>query len=195
MDAEPSRAPDRAATEAALQAAALALLDRDGVLAGLNLREVADDAGVNRGLVYHYFGSRQDLLRAALRSDVGRRFAEVAAAGPLPLRERFTTFLKTMVRQRRAVQLVSLLVLDRDRSLRVMPMRDATRRLLERDVADGHLDPEIDIDAVHAAAVSLVYGYVLYRERFARELGTGVTALDERVATVLDRMLGGLAPR
>jgi hypothetical protein len=48
---------------------------------------------------------------------------------------------------------------------------------------------------VHAAAVSLVYGYVLYRERFARELGTGVTALDERVAAVLERMLACLAPR
>lgn len=178
-----------------MQAAALKLLDRDGVLAGLNLREVADDAGVNRGLVYHYFGSRQDLLRASLRADVGRRFAEVAVAGALPLSGRFTAFLKTMVRQRRAVQLVTLLVLDRDRVLRVMPMRDVSHRQLERDVIDGHLDSDVDLDAVHAAAVSLVYGYVLYRERFAAELGAGITALDERVAAVFDRMLGGLAPR
>lgn len=195
MLAEPTRTPDRAATESSLQAAALNLLDRNGVLAGLNLREVADDAGVNRGLVYHYFGSRQDLLRAALRADVGRRFAEVAAAGALPLRERFTAFLKTMVHQRRALQLVTLLVLDRDRVLRVMPMRDTSHRLLERDVDDGLLDSDLDVDAVHAAAVSLVYGYVLYRERFAAEFDTGVTALDERVAAVFDRMLGGLAPR
>ena len=52
------RTPNRPATEAALQTAALDLLERNGVLAGLNLREVADEAGVNRGLVYHYFGTR-----------------------------------------------------------------------------------------------------------------------------------------
>ena len=38
-------------------------IERDGVLAGLNLQEVADEAGVNRGLVYRYFGSRRELLR------------------------------------------------------------------------------------------------------------------------------------
>ncbi|HAM48545.1 MAG TPA: TetR family transcriptional regulator, partial [Alphaproteobacteria bacterium] len=58
-DATDTKRPavDRGASEAALEAAALRLLRRHGVLAGLNLREVADEAGVNRGLVYHYFGS------------------------------------------------------------------------------------------------------------------------------------------
>src|SRR5262245_36628667 len=70
------RQPDRAATEQALQKAALALLERNGVLAGLNLREVAEEAGVNRGLVYHYFGSRRALLRAALRSDIHERIGD-----------------------------------------------------------------------------------------------------------------------
>ena len=37
---------------------AFGLIRRNGVLAGLNLREVADRAGVNRGNIYHYFGSR-----------------------------------------------------------------------------------------------------------------------------------------
>ena len=36
------------------------------MLGGLNLREVAEAAGVNRGNIYHYFGSRQELLRAAI---------------------------------------------------------------------------------------------------------------------------------
>ncbi|HEX6168010.1 MAG TPA: hypothetical protein VFZ30_14550 [Acidimicrobiales bacterium] len=37
-----NRQPNRAATELALQKAALAMLERNGVLAGLNLRQVAD---------------------------------------------------------------------------------------------------------------------------------------------------------
>ena len=188
------REPDRAATEAALEAAALRLLDRDGVLAGLNLREVAAEAGVNRGLVYHYFGSRRDLLRAALRTDARRRFGEVAESAALPLRERFARFLSTMVRHRRAVSLATLLVQDGDRSLRTMPLREVTLRALERDVAEGHLD-DVDLDSVHVAIVSLAYGFVLYRQRFAAELGVGVSELDERFAAIADRMLSGLEPR
>jgi len=188
------REPDRSATEAALKAAALRLLDRDGVLAGLNLREVAAEAGVNRGLVYHYFGSRRDLLRAALRSDARRRFAEVAESAALPLRERFARFLTTVVRHRRAVSLATLLVQDGDRSLRTMPLRADTLRVLERDVAEGHLD-DVDLDAVHVAMVCLAYGFVLYREHFAAELGVGVTELHKRFAAITDRMLAGLEPR
>lgn len=191
---DPQRAPDRAATEAALEAAALRLLERDGVLSGLNLREVAAEAGVNRGLVYHYFGSRQDLLRAALRADARRRFAEVAEVADLPFRRRFARFLATMVRHRRAVNLVTLLVQDGDTSLRTMPMREDTLHVLERDVEQGHLD-DVDLEAVHIATVSLAYGYVLYRERFAAELGIGVTELDRRFASIADRMFSGLEPQ
>ena len=61
---------NRAETERRLIDAALDLIRRNGVLAGLNLREVAAAAGVNRGNIYHYFGSRQELLRAA----ISRRF-------------------------------------------------------------------------------------------------------------------------
>ncbi len=196
MGTEPGhhREPDKAATEAALEAAALRLLNRDGVLAGLNLREVAAEAEVNRGLVYHYFGSRRNLLRSALRADARRRFAEVAESADLPLRERFSRFVQAMVRHRRAVGLATLLVQDGDLSLRTMPLRESTLQVLQRDVDQGHLD-EVDLDAVHVAMVSLTYGFVLYRERFAAELGVGVSDLDLRFTAIADRMLSGLEPR
>ncbi len=183
----------RRATERALEAAAVRLLERDGVLAGLNLREVAEEAAVNRGLVYHYFGSRQDLLRAALRAGASRRFREVRAAAGEPFGVRMAHFLSTMVRHRRAVRLATLLVCDGDRTLRTMPLREATLALLERDVAAGGLDA-VDLDAVHVAVVSLVYGYVLYRDHFASELATTAAGLDDRLADVFERMLAGLAP-
>ena len=43
---------NRAETERRLIDAALDLIRRNGVLAGLNLREVAAGAGVNRGNIY-----------------------------------------------------------------------------------------------------------------------------------------------
>lgn len=190
----PNGSRDRAATEAALQGAAIRLMERDGVLAGLNLNEVAAEAGVNRGLVYHHFGSRQELLRAALARTAKARFDEVAEADELPFRARMLAVLRTMIRHRQAVQLATLLVADRDPSLRTMPLRAVTQRRLAADVASGALDDDLDLDAVHASVVSLAYGYVLYRERFADEIGVPVDDLDERVAAVADRMLGGLAP-
>lgn len=56
----------REGTENELIDAVLRLLQRDGVLAGVTLREVAKEAGVNHGQIYHYFGTRRGLLRAAI---------------------------------------------------------------------------------------------------------------------------------
>jgi AcrR family transcriptional regulator len=184
----------RTETEAQLEAAALTLIQRDGVLSGLNLREVADRAGVNRGLVYHYFGSRRALLRAALRKDARRRLEELRSGGRLPFVARWRRFLRVMTDQRDAVRLMTLLVLDDDPELRTMPLRSATRDRLEADRAAGILAADLDLDAAHAAIVSLVWGYVVYREALAREFDIAADELDDRVGVVLDRMLGGLAP-
>lgn len=190
---EPERTPDREATERALQDAALRLMERNGVLAGLNLREVAAEAGVNRGLVYHYFGSRRELLRASLSRSARKRFTDVAESADLGFRERMLHFVDTMIRHRQAVRLATLLISDGDESLRTMPLRDLTRQRLAQDVDNGDLD-DLDLEAVHVATVSLTYGYVLYRERFAHELGVPVTELDDRFGAVAGRMYQGLEP-
>jgi len=192
MPSRTTRPPDRAATEAALQKAALSLVERNGVLAGLNLREVAEEAGVNRGLVYHYFGSRRDLLRAALRSDAEERLSDAAPGFGLPAAARYSRFLRTFVGHRRAAMLATLLTLDGDDSLHAVPDLQGARGRLARDVAEGALPADIDIDAVHIAMSALVYGYLVFRERFADELGAEPLDLDEQVATVVEQMIGGL---
>ncbi len=185
----------RAETEDRLEAAALALLQRDGVLAGLNLREVADEAGVNRGFVYHYFGSRGDLLRAALRKDARRRLQKIQSGGKLPFAARWRRFLRIMADESEAVRLMTLLVLDGDIELRTMPLREETGDLLEADKREGNLAPDLDLQAAHAAIVSFTWGYLVYRDALARELELTKDDLDERVAVVFDLMLQGLAPR
>lgn len=184
----------RLETEKILQDAALQQLQREGVLAGLNLRQVADEAGVNRGLVYHYFGSRRGLLRSALRYDSGRRLSAVRAGADLPLRERMRRFLTMMLSQRDPIRVATLLVLDGDDEVPVMPLRQETNEHLERDAEQGYLDADLDFNAVHAASVSLVWGYALYRDAFAREFGVLPKRLDKAVGDVFDRMLAGLAP-
>lgn len=184
----------RAETEAQLEAAALALIRRDGVLAGLNLREAADRAGVNRGLVYHYFGSRRELLRSTLRKGAGRRLDAVRSGGRLPFLARWRRFLRVMAGEAEVVRLVTILILDGDTELRTIPLRDETQRLLEADKSDGALAPDLDLEAAHAAIVSFTWGYVVYREALAREFDITGDELDERVAVVFDLMLRGLGP-
>ncbi|MBW8483355.1 TetR/AcrR family transcriptional regulator [Actinomadura parmotrematis] len=174
----------REATEDALRGAAARLLSRGGVLAGLNLREVADEAGVNRGLVYQYFGSRRSLLRSALLHAARRNAADAASASGLPLRDRLAGLIRTNVRLPEAIRLTTLLVLDGDERARVLPNRGAGRAALAADAARGELASG-DVDAVHAALTAAVYGYTLLREQLARETGVAAGDLDERVAACL----------
>jgi AcrR family transcriptional regulator len=191
----PQRQPDRAATEQALQSAALDLLDRNGVLAGLNLREVADEAGVNRGLVYHYFGSRRALLRAALRSDIRQRLREFEPGWGLPAPARVAQVFRTFLRQRQAIVLAALLVLDGDQVVRILPDPEGTTARLRRDVREGNLPADLDVEATHVTIASVVYGYLVFRERFAAELDVPAPSLDERIANVVERLLRGLDPQ
>lgn len=172
---------DRARTEAALEDAALRLLRRNGVLAGINLREVADEAGVNRGLVYHYFGSRRDLLRAALRRDVRDRFDEMLAGPDASWVERARGHIRAVVHQAPAIELVIALVLDRDEKVRILPLHETALADVARRQGSGELRDDLDAEAMHVYRVAAGYGYALLRERMAEELGLDVDELDRRV--------------
>ncbi len=191
----PTRPPSRAATEAALEDAALELLRRDGVLAGLNLREVADHAGVNRGLVYHYYGSRAKLLQRAIKRHGQANLQRLHGLNRLVGAHRWRRFFEVVIADPEPIELTTLLLLDDTTQLRTMPLRDATRASIARDVVAGDLAPDIDQTALHAVMVTAAYGYLLYRKSFARELEMAVEELDERVAHLLyGRMLDALRP-
>ena len=191
-DGQRTRIMDRSATERSLEEAAVALLEHDGVLAGLNLQKVADAAGVNRGLVYHYFGSRRDLLRKALRTTVTGMLSNVDTFFQLPLGRRTQQFFWAMVRHNRIPRLMLLLAIDGDRAFRMVGDRNVSDAAFARDIADGELSADVDIDALNTAVTSLVFAYAIRRVSFARELGVAVKVLDQRVGAILDRMLAGL---
>ena len=77
---EPKQKRNRAETEQRLIDVALEMIQKNGVLGGLNLREVAAAAGVNRGNIYHYFGSRQELLRGAINRQFQRVLRSLSVA-------------------------------------------------------------------------------------------------------------------
>lgn len=194
MPPDSPRTPDQDTTGSRLEAAALALLKENGILGGINLREVADRTGANRALVYYHFGNRRDLLRSALRRRGEELEARVRGRRVLP-------FVQRQVRQLRAssrgdgeyVRLLSLLVLDGDPDVRTIPLASWALGLLEGDRDRGELPPDTDLTALLALLTALDAGYALFRRRYARELGVGVSELDERVGAMLHRVLTALS--
>lgn len=184
---------DRAATEAVLERSALALLRERGILGGLNLREVADDAGVNRGLVYHYFGGGRDLLRAALRTDMSTRMSEMGPGRGRSFGARARAYMQAMVHQAEWVRVVVILMLDNDDRVRLLPLKDDVLPDLHERQARGEITADIDIEAFHVLQVSSGYGYALAREAMASELGVDLDELDRRVADTAGQIAGLLA--
>ncbi len=175
----------RAATEQKLIDVALNLIRQKGILAGLNLREVAEGAGVNRGNIYHYFGSRQDLLRAA----ISHRFTAMTAALKTDRNPR--TFMERRLRAFRAKnssrdsELRALLVIDGDDSVDPMPAYEAALSQLRQEVINGAIDRGHDLEALQVALNAALRGYRIFRRPYARRLGIKVGELDDRVTGVV----------
>src|SRR5215831_9076010 len=92
------KTPARAAAEEALLDAAERLLAGPGY-AAVTTRRLAEEAGVNHGLVHYYFGSNENLLVRALERFTGRLIArqrELYAAG-LPFVEKWRTAMRYLM--------------------------------------------------------------------------------------------------
>ena len=184
---------NRAETERRLIDAALNLIRRNGVLAGLNLREVADGAGVNRGNIYHYFGSRRELLRAA----INRRFEAVVES--LLADRRGVSFVERRLQSFRQTdkikdsELRALLVIDGDGTVDPMPRYEQSLSALRKDVIDGDIDRTHDLEALQVALTALTRGYRIFRRPLALRVNTNVKDLDERIAVIVRTWLEAMA--
>jgi AcrR family transcriptional regulator len=81
--AKPARPRNREQTINDILDAAEILLDRKGP-DGFGLAELGRDAGVSFGLIHHYFGGKEGLLRAVLRRtmrELGREIRRIQEAG------------------------------------------------------------------------------------------------------------------
>jgi AcrR family transcriptional regulator len=184
---------DKAATEQALLDAALDLLHRDGVLVGLNMQEVADRAGVSRGLIHHHFGSRRALMRAALTRELGAGTTGALRWRATDPKERNRRSFRQLVKNPDAARMLALLLIDQDESLKPLPFLEERLSDSRREQAEGKLPPDVDHEAVAVLWDSLALGYTLLRESAARQLQLGVAALDGRMVDVLDEVSKAVA--
>src|SRR6478752_3364675 len=136
-------APNDPTTRDALMDAALEQLADKGVLAGLNLREVADAVGVTPANIYYYFGSRQGLLRAALARKTALLGAPIAATSDGGFVERRTAMFDA-IGAIPSLPLTALLALDGDPDYEPLPFIDATRAYYAGLIEAGDLPADLD---------------------------------------------------
>lgn len=189
------RTRDRARTEADLLDATFELLQRDGVFGGLNLQEVAERAGVNRGQIYQYFGDRRSLLRSAVAYRAREWAARTKRHWDRPFAARRRAMFQSALKTPEVTQVEALLALDGDPGYHPMPEIERTKASLERDQREGNLPEDSDAVALHTLMVAAYKGYVLFRESLARDIGVRVEELDGRVTAAHDLVLRSLASR
>ena len=185
----------RAETEQKLIDVALDLIRQRGVLSGLNLKEVAEAAGVNRGNIYHYFGSRQELLRSAISRQFAAIVDSIKEAGPTTgfISRRVRNFLKHNQDNVSDSQLRALLVLDGDPDVDPIPMYEAHLSQLRKDVIDGAIDKRHDLDALQVALSAFGRGYRIFRLPYAKRVGLTPEELDQHVSLILTSWLAAMA--
>ncbi len=171
--------------------AAIELIEERGVLAGLNLSEVADRVGVTPANIYHLFGSRQGLMRAALTREADRLFPKLGQLLGLPFVEQRLRVFDVIGEQPR-LALTALLALDQDADYRPLPYLEGVREEIKTQIEAGLVPPDLDTDAVHLLTLGMVIATAIYGEPAARQLGVPVEELRSRMRALLELMLAAL---
>jgi TetR/AcrR family fatty acid metabolism transcriptional regulator len=164
--------------------------------------DIAEEAGVAYGLLYHYFDSKEDVLRSVFREtwrELIETISSVEQAGDAPgdqLRKVAEILLRSW---RRDPDLVRVLVLEVTRSQHLPGEMDeiaesfaAIQEIVERGQADGSIRADLDARLASyvffGAVEELLTGWVLGR----------LPDSDEDVAqaerTLVEIVTGGLAP-
>jgi AcrR family transcriptional regulator len=150
----------RAAAEEALLDAAERLLVDVGH-AGITTRRVAEEAGVNHGLVHYYFGSNENLLVRALERFTGRLIDRQRAlyAADVPFVEKWRTAMRYLLSedvsyQKVWLELQALAWNNADLQTRLALVNAEWRAVLTEAFEEPHR--ELGIELPLEALVSLV---------------------------------------
>ncbi|HET7554293.1 MAG TPA: TetR/AcrR family transcriptional regulator [Gaiellaceae bacterium] len=181
--------------------AAVRVFARKGYHAS-RVSDIAEQAGVAHGLLYHYFASKEDVLRAVFR-ETWRALIEtirsVEEAGDSP-REQLRKVAEILLRSwRREPDLVRVLVLEVTRSQHLRGEMDeivesfaAIQEIVERGQADGSIRADLDARLAsyvfYGAVEELLTGWVLGR------LPDTDDELARAERTLVEIVTGGLAP-
>jgi len=205
MPRKKPRARDADATKARILAAAKSEFARLG-LAGARVDEIAEKASANKRMIYHYFGSKEDLFQVVLEeASLDIRSAEqeldldhLAPRDALETLIRFTW--DYYLDNPEFITLVNSANLHRGRHLENSErLRTASRRfvnmvrsILDRGVAEGVFRPGIDPVQLNITIAAIGYYYltnrftggILFERNFMAKKALG-QRLDFNIDTVM----------
>lgn len=155
---QPTQPRKQTEAEAKLIAAAADLLGEVGPRA-MSVRMVAERAGVNHGLVHHYFGSKEGLMRAAMLLLVEQHAEDVrekSHGNPIP-------DALVLTSEPRYLRAVMRAVLDNEMELATMELEAGVsipRGALQHVAKMRQLDePDTQIKALAAIGMALEMGW------------------------------------
>lgn len=165
--------------------------------------DIAEEAGIAHGLLYHYFSSKEEVLATVFRenwSELLEAFHRVEASDEPP-DEQLRGIAKILLRSwQRDPDLVRVMVREVARSRHLQGQVDEIRegfqtiqRIVERGQAEGvfraGLDPRLVSWTLYGALEEVLTGWVL------GQLPDGDEEVARAERTIIDVVLGGLADR
>ena len=163
--------------------------------------DIAEEAGVAHGLLYHYFSSKDEVLLTVFSenwSDLLVRFEAVEASGE-PADEKLRGLVKILLRTwRNDPALVTVMVREVGRSPHLATQVDdigrgfaVIQRVVEQGQADGVFRPDIDpllaSWVIYGGLEEILTGWVMGR------LPDGDEEVARAERTIVDLVCGGLA--
>jgi AcrR family transcriptional regulator len=198
-DASADRPVGAAAVRAAVLDAAATRFAAEGPDA--SLRDIADDAGVNLGLIHRHLGNKDDLLRAVLEDQVERGLGFIADA------EDVADALRRMFAggggEGRYVRIVAWLLLkdpERFRHQDRFPGMQLLRGLPDAaapaggDTTDGSR-PDPDRDARLVLAMAALYGWTVFGPQLRASFGVSDGDDDELRGRLEEALVNLVSPR
>jgi TetR/AcrR family transcriptional regulator, fatty acid metabolism regulator protein len=167
---------------------------------GSRVGDIAADAGVAHGLLYHYFASKDEVLETVFRENFGQlleRFRAVEAAEE-PAPEKLEGIAKILLRTwRNDPDLVTVMVREVARSPQLQAQVDEVReafaivqRVIEQGQADGTFRRDVDAQlaswVVYGGLEEVLTGWVL------GQLPDGEEEVARAERTAIELALGGL---
>jgi TetR/AcrR family fatty acid metabolism transcriptional regulator len=162
--------------------------------------DIAEEAGIAHGLLYHYFSSKEEVLETVFRdnwSELLDAFARIEASEATPL-EQLAAIAKTLLRAwRERPDLVRVMVREVARSPQLQGQVDEIRegfqliqRVIERGQAEGSfrddVDPRLASWIFYGGLEEILTGWVL------AQLPDGDEEVARAERTVIALLCGGL---
>jgi TetR/AcrR family fatty acid metabolism transcriptional regulator len=183
----------------AILAAAVRVFARSGYH-GARVDDIAEEAGVAHGLLYHYFASKEEVLATVFRENWRELLDALhrVEATPEPAEEQLRGVVKILLRSwRNDPDLVRVMVREVARSPHLQSQVDEVRevffvlqRIVERGQSEGVFRPELDARlaswVIYGGLEEILTGWVL------GQLPDADDAVARAERTVVDLVCGGI---